>query len=76
MTKKEFLLELEDMLQREEACYEDDLLKDYEEWDSLAKMIIVAYYKKKFDIKVDFHAFDTVQSVFDLIQLAGDNVHD
>lgn len=76
MTKKEFLVELEDMLQREEICLENDNLEDYEEWDSLAKMVIIAYYKKNFAIKIPFNAFENLHSVSDLIILAGKNVHD
>ena len=41
MKKQEFLVELEDILQREEPCTENDSLKDYEEWDSLSKMAVM-----------------------------------
>lgn len=47
MNKAEFLVELEDVLQREESCSENDDLHSYEEWDSLSKMAVMAYFDKK-----------------------------
>ena len=44
MKKDEFLVALEDILQREESCNENDKLEDYDEWDSLSKMALMAYY--------------------------------
>jgi len=43
MTKEDFLVELEDILQREEPCNIEDMLEDYEEWDSLSKMALMAF---------------------------------
>ena len=57
MTKQEFLVELEDILQRDEPCAEMDTLSDYEEWDSLSKMSLMAYYDKNFDIKLSLNSF-------------------
>ena len=48
MEKKDFLVELEDILQREEPCRESDLLEDYDEWDSLSKMALMAFFDKSF----------------------------
>lgn len=74
MKKEEFLVELEDVLQREEACNIDDNLEDYDEWDSLSKMAIMAYYNQKFGIKISLENLKEVKSVSDLIALAGDNI--
>ena len=46
MKKEEFLVELEDILQREEPCNEADILEEYDEWDSLSKMAVMAFYSK------------------------------
>ena len=70
MTKQEFLVELEDILQREEPCSEFDSLEDYEEWDSLSKMSLMAYYDKNFGVKVALDSFKGLKSVADLIALA------
>ena len=52
MKKSDFLVELEDILQREDECKETDNLTDYIEWDSLSKMSVMAYYDKTFGIKL------------------------
>ena len=46
MKKADFLVDLEDVLQREEACNENDVLENYDEWDSLSKMATMAYFDK------------------------------
>ena len=74
MNKADFLVELEDILQREEPCNETDVLADYEEWDSLSKMAVMAYYNKNFGIKIALEDLKALESVADLIKLAGDNI--
>lgn len=74
MKKEEFLVELEDVLQREETCNKDDVLDDYVEWDSLAKMAVMAYYNKNFDVKITLNQFKEIKLVSDLIKLAGEKI--
>ncbi len=74
MNKADFLVELEDILQREEACNINDNLNDYEEWDSLSKMSIMAYYDKNFGVKLSLTDFKNLVTVNDLIALAGDKI--
>ena len=74
MKKTDFLVELEDILQREEPCREEDALEDYEEWDSLSKMAVMAYYDKNFNVKVSLQDFQEIKTVNDLITLAGDKI--
>lgn len=74
MNKAEFLVELEDILQREEPCKETDNLNSYEEWDSLSKMAIMAYYDKNFGVKLTLKDLKEVNTVTDLIKLAGDKI--
>ena len=76
MKKAQFLTELEDILQRDEACKENDVLEDYDEWDSLSKMALMAFYDKKFGIRVDLNDLRNVNLVSDLIKLAGENIND
>lgn len=76
MKKDEFLTELEDILQREEPCCENDILEDYDEWDSLSKMSVMAYYKKNFGIEITLNTLKDIQTVNDLIKLAGDKIND
>lgn len=74
MKKTDFLVELEDILQREEPCREEDSLEDYEEWDSLSKMAVMAYYDKNFNVKISLQDFQEIKTVNDLITLAGDKI--
>ncbi len=74
MNKSDFLIELEDILQREEPCAENDNLEDYEEWDSLSKMAVMAYYDKNFNVKLSLNDLKNVSTVSDLIKLAGNGV--
>ena len=76
MKKDEFLTELEDILQREEPCCENDILEDYDEWDSLSKMSVMAYFKKNFNIDISLNDLTDIKSVSDLIKLAGDKIND
>lgn len=74
MNKADFLVELEDILQREEACNENDVLDTYDEWDSLSKMAVMAFYNKNFGIKMSLNDLKDLKTVEDLIKLAGDNI--
>ena len=76
MNKKDFLFDLEDILQREESCEENDILKDYEEWDSLAQMALVTYFDKNFNKKLSMNDFEKLKTVADLIKLTGENISD
>lgn len=76
MNKADFLVELEDILQREEPCNENDTLEDYDEWDSLSKMAVMAYYDKNFKIKIGLNQLGELKTISDLIKLAGENIND
>ena len=74
MKKEEFLIALEDILQRDDACAEVDMLADYEEWDSLSKMATMAYFDKNFGVKLTLADMKELKSVAELIKLAGDKI--
>lgn len=76
MNKSDFLVELEDILQREEPCSENDSLDQYEEWDSLSKMAVMAFYNKNFGISVSLKDLSSLSTVSDLIKLAKGNISD
>ncbi len=71
MTKEEFLTELQDTLQRDDQVLETDKLSDYEEWDSLSKMAVMAFFDKKFGKKVSLTELGSFKTVEDLIKFAG-----
>jgi acyl carrier protein len=74
MTKSEFLLKFQDILQREAPVMESDCLADYSEWDSLSKMALLAYYSQAFGISVSLDEFKKMQTVADLIRVPGERL--
>ena len=76
MKKNEFLTAMEDVLQMEDELTETQVLTELDEWDSLSKMAVMAYYKKNFGIEISLNDLKDLQSVQDLINLAGDNIND
>lgn len=71
MNKSQFLNELQDVLQRFDAVGENDVLSDYEEWDSLSKMAVMAFFDRKLGKKISLKELGDVKSVADLIRIAG-----
>ncbi len=76
MKKADFLVALEDVLQLEDSIDENQNLLDLEEWDSLSKMAVMAYYKKTFSVEINLNDLKNIQTVSDLIKLAGSNIDD
>ncbi len=76
MTKEDFLLALEDILQTDDPIEIDLQLKELEEWDSLAMMAVIAYYKKTFGINIVLKELKEIKTPADLIALAGDKIND
>ncbi len=74
MNKEQFLNDLQDVLQRDDVCNETDLLESYDEWDSLSKMSVMAYYRKNFSINMNLNDFEKFVHVSDLIDFAGDKI--
>ena len=74
MKKEEFLVALEDILQTEDAILGSQNLEELEEWDSLSKMAVMAYFKKAFSIEINLNNLKEVKFVEDLIKLAGDKI--
>lgn len=74
MKKSEFLVALEDILQTEDPVGLTQDLTALEEWDSLSKMAVMAYYKKNFGIEINLNDLKDIKLISDLIQLAGDNI--
>lgn len=74
MKKEDFLVELEEILQRDEPCAADDVLEEYEEWDSLSKMAVTAFFDKNFGIKLSLDDTKLFITVNDLIAKAGNGI--
>lgn len=68
MNKEDVLKELEDIL--EEPCSEDAVLKDFKDWDSIAKVSIVSFFDEAMGVKINVKDFKTKYlTVKDLLAL-------
>ena len=71
MTRDEFIVEMQDVLQTDEPLTADTVLADLVEWDSLALMATVAFLKKDFGVEVGLRDFKNMNTMGDLMLKAG-----
>ena len=71
MTKDEFLVEMQDVLQTDDALTAETVLGDLAEWDSLAMMATMAFLDKNFGVKVGLKDFKEMSTMSDLMMKAG-----
>ena len=71
MTKEEFLAEMQEVLQTEDTLSPDTELADLAEWDSLSMMATMAFFDKKFDIKVGIRDLKSMNTMADLMVRVG-----
>lgn len=70
MKKYDFLAELQEILQAEEALQESTKLETLEEWDSIAFMVLIAFFDRNFGKKLTFEDLAAVKTPEDLISLS------
>lgn len=70
MIKSEFLLQLQDLLQTDDALTPDSPLADLEEWDSMAVMILIAFFDREFGLQFKFEDLQNCRTPEDLISMA------
>ncbi len=66
MTKEEFFVEMQDVLQTDDVLTAETALVDLAEWDSLSMMATMAFLGKKFGVEVtiaDLMAFATIGDI-------------
>lgn len=66
MTREEFLLKMQDVLQRDDILSFDMNLADVDEWDSLSKMATMAFWRKNLDVKTRFADYKEMKTVEDI----------
>ncbi len=71
MTREEFLIEMQDVLQTEEDLTFETTLEDLEEWDSLSVMGTMAFLDKRFDIKTTMSDYAAMKTIGDIAAKAG-----
>lgn len=71
MTRDEFLAEMQDVLQTEDALTAETVLTDLPEWDSLAIMATMAFLDRKFGVKLKLADFKELNTIGDIAVKAG-----
>ena len=65
MSKEEFLVQMQDVLQTETELTPETVLADLDEWDSLAMMATMAFLDKNFGVKVKIADLKTRTTISD-----------
>lgn len=73
MTIKEFLVQLADLIEIEDELTLDTNLKDYEEFDSMAIMSLVAFLHKNFGKQFNARQLNQIDTVESLVELIGED---
>lgn len=72
MTQKDIISNLVDMMELEEGDLSvDSALADFDEWDSISKLSLIAFAKKEYGKKLvsdDIHKFIIVQDIIDWLE--------
>ena len=71
MTREDFLIEMQDVLQRDDELTFEMSLADIEEWDSLSIMATMAFLEKNFGIRTTFSDYKTMNTIEDIAKKAG-----
>ena len=72
MTEQQFIDLFEEALEKDEATIKmEDIFRDYEEWDSLAVLSVLAMVREEYDFQIprtDLDKLKTVQQLYDYVQ--------
>mgnify|MGYP000134933992 CR=1 FL=1 len=71
MTREEFIVEMQDVLQTEHEISFETVLSELPEWDSLAIMSTMAFLDRGFGIKTSMSDYTSMNTVEDIAVKAG-----
>ena len=71
MEKEQIIEGIKDLLDTEADLNEGTVLNDIEEWDSLASISVLAFFKQKMGLKIEAQALKDCKTVGDILKLAG-----
>lgn len=71
MTKQEFIAELQEELEFEETLTPETILKDTDEWDSMAAMVLIGYVADNFDKTLTAEDLKEITTIDSLIEKIG-----
>ncbi len=73
MTINEFMVKLAELIEIEDDLSLDSNLKDYEEFDSMAIMSLVAFIHKNFGKQFNARQLNQVDTVESIVELIGND---
>ena len=71
MSKEEFLVKMQDVLQTDAELTMDTVLGELDEWDSLSMMATMAFLDKNFGVKLKIADLKTLVTIGDIAAKAG-----
>ena len=71
MSKDEFLVQMQDVLQTEAELKMETVLDELDEWDSLSMMATMAFLDKNFGVKLKIADIKTLGTIGDIAMKAG-----
>ena len=71
MSKEDFLVKMQDVLQTDAELKMETVLDELDEWDSLSMMATMAFLDKNFGVKVPISVIKTFASIGDIAAKAG-----
>ena len=71
MSKEEFLVQMQDVLQTETELSMDTVLDGLDEWDSLSMMATMAFLDKNFGVKLKIVDLKALTTMGDIAAKAG-----
>lgn len=71
MTRDDFLNEMTEVLQTEDAISFETVLADLAEWDSLSVMATMAFLDKTFGVKTTMKDYKEMKTIEDIAKKAG-----
>jgi acyl carrier protein len=74
--KEKFLASFREALQIEDRdVLETDVFRDYDEWDSLSRLSLIAALDEEYDLQIEDKQFETLITVGDLLQVVEQKVN-
>ncbi|MCC8424866.1 phosphopantetheine-binding protein [Mucilaginibacter sp. UR6-11] len=71
MKTEEFIVQLHEELELEVPLNEDTNLKDLEEWDSMAAMIVIGFVSNNFNVILNANDIQNITTISSLIDRVG-----
>ena len=66
--EQKFIEDFQEALEREDPVQLTDQFRDYDEWDSLSRLSLIAMLDDEYEVQIENDDFEKLQTVADLIE--------